>query len=201
MTLEIVIQWLGALLAFFTLGFLLYSIWRGTQRQVGRKTGKTEMLKSPFFYLIVSSLFLAAAWFGWIPLPLTVTPPLRTWILVAGALLYFPGLALVLWGRFILGKNYFVSTGLGAQLFSDHKLVTAGPYAFMRHPMYTGLILAAWGALFMYGTWTTVYFAIFAPFIAMRARREEQALAAEFGEQWMDYSQQVPAFIPRWRRR
>jgi len=121
-------------------------------------------------------------------------------MLISGALLYLPGLALVLWGRLALGRNYFVSTGLGAQLFADQQLVTGGPYAFVRHPMYVGLALAAWGALLIYFTWTTVYFAVFAPLLFLRARREEQALAAEFGEQWQAYCKRVPAFWPRFRR-
>jgi protein-S-isoprenylcysteine O-methyltransferase Ste14 len=89
---------------------------------------------------------------------------------------------------------------LGAQLFADQQLVTSGPYNIVRHPMYVGLILAALGALLVYATWTTVYFAAFAPFLMMRARREEQVLAAEFGEKWAEYCRRVPALIP-WLRR
>ena len=197
MTLETIIQWMAGLLAFSTLAILLYGIGRGTQRQAGRTSGSAAVLRSPLFYLAVSFLFFGAAWLGWIPLPLRVAPPARSVMLIAGALLYIPGMALVLWGRFALGKNYFVSTGMGAQLFSDQQLVINGPYAFVRHPMYVGLALAAWGALLIYFTWTTVYFAVFAPMLFLRVRREEQALAAEFGEQWRAYCQRVPAFFPR----
>jgi protein-S-isoprenylcysteine O-methyltransferase Ste14 len=71
-------------------------------------------------------------------------------MLAAGSLLFFPGMGLVLWGRLALGRNYFVSTGIGAQLFADQQLVTTGPYAIVRHPMYTSLVLSALGALLMY---------------------------------------------------
>ena len=121
-------------------------------------------------------------------------------MLTIGSFLFFPGMALLLWARLTLGRNYFVSTAMGAQLFADHQLVTTGPYAIIRHPMYVGLTLAAWGALLIYFTWTTVYFAVFAPMLALRALREEQALSAEFGEQWRDYRKRVPLFIPRFRR-
>lgn len=200
MAIESGLRYLGGMLAFAALGFLLYSIWRGTQRQAGRTVGsQAAWLRSPLFYLAASALFFWLSWLGWLPLPVSLSPLTRTIMLIPGALLYLPGLALVLWGRLALGRNYFVSTGLGAQLFADQQLVTSGPYAFVRHPMYVGLALAAWGALLIYFTWTTVYFAVFAPLLFLRARREEQALAAEFGEQWQAYCKRVPAFWPRFR--
>lgn len=201
MTLESVIRWMGGLLAFSTLGFLLYSIWRGTLRQPGRTAGRNAgWLRSPVFYLVASAVFFGIAWLGWIPLPVNLSPLTHSTILLIGIFLYFPGLAFVLWGRLALGKNYFVSTGMGAQLFANQQLVTNGPYALVRHPMYVGLTLAAWGALLIYFTWTTVYFAVFAPMLFLRARREEQALAAEFGEQWREYCKRVPAFLPHFHK-
>ncbi len=119
-------------------------------------------------------------------------------MLVVGSLLYFPGLSLTLWGRLALGKNYFVSTGFGAQLFADHILVTSGPFAIVRHPMYAGIFLAAIGSLLIYSTWTTLLFTCFAPFLSIRAHREETALSEEFGEQWLAYCRSVPAFVPQW---
>jgi protein-S-isoprenylcysteine O-methyltransferase Ste14 len=195
---EPIIRWMGGLLAYTTLGVILYGVWRGTQRQAGRTTGRTgAWLRSAWFYLASSALFFAICYFGWKPILLTVPPSIRAWMLALGSLLYFPGLSFALWGRLALGKNYFVSTGFGAQLFAGHQLVTRGPFAVVRHPMYTGLILAALGSLLIYPTWTTLLFACFAPLISVRARREEAALAAEFGEQWRDYCQRVPAFFPR----
>jgi protein-S-isoprenylcysteine O-methyltransferase Ste14 len=44
---------------------------------------------------------------------------------------------------------------------------------------------------------TTLFFVFFAPLTGVRARREEAALAAEFGEKWLEYRQRVPAFFPR----
>lgn len=200
LTVQTFIGWAGGALALVTLGFLLYGIWLGTQRQAGRIVGRNAAwLRSPLFYLVASLLFFWISWLGWIPLPLGVSPLIRGVMLFFGTLLYFPGMFLVLWGRLALGKNYFVSTGIGAQLFADQQLVTGGPYALVRHPMYVGLALAAWGALLIYFTWTTVLFSMFAPMLFFRARREEQALAAEFGERWQAYCQRTPAFLPRWR--
>jgi protein-S-isoprenylcysteine O-methyltransferase Ste14 len=198
MNLETIIRWLGGLMAFSTLAILFYGIWRGTQQKAGRVTGNVgQLLRSSWFYFLASAFFFGLSYLGWIRIPWNISPQARVWMLVFGSLLFFPGLAFLLWARLTLGKYYFVSTGAGAQLFADHQLVKTGPYAIVRHPMYVGLALAAWGALLIYFTWTTVYFACFAPLLAFRAYREEQALAAEFGEQWQEYYRRVPMFMPR----
>jgi protein-S-isoprenylcysteine O-methyltransferase Ste14 len=121
-------------------------------------------------------------------------------MLTLGSLLYFPGVSFALWGRLVLEKNYFVSTGFGAQLFEGHQLVIRGPFAIVRHPMCSGLILAALSALLPYFTWTTLYFGCFALLLTVRARRDEAVLSAEFSEQWRDYCKRVPAFFPKLKR-
>jgi protein-S-isoprenylcysteine O-methyltransferase Ste14 len=194
MELESVIQWLGRLFAYSTLAIVLYGIWRGTQRSAGRTTGRTgHFLRSFWFYLVSAALFFSISYFGWRPLPWMIPRQARFWM-------YFPGMTFTLWGRLALGKNYFVSTGFGAQLFVEHQLVTSGPFAIVRHPMYAGLIIASVGALLIYFTWTTLYFALFAPLTLLRARREEQVLSAEFGDQWMNYCWRVPMIFPRLRK-
>jgi hypothetical protein len=57
--------------------------------------------------------------------------------------------------------------------------------------------LLGWAG-FRYFIWITVYFAVFAPMLFLRARREEQALAAEFDKQCQEYCHRVPAFFPRY---
>ena len=201
MQIEAIIQWLGGLLAYASLGVVLYGVWRGTRREVGRETGlKGNWLHSWWFYIASSIFFFGIAYLGWRPLPWMISPSVRLGILALGSLLYFTGMCFLLWARLTLGKNYFVSTGFGAQLFKDHQLITSGPYAIVRHPMYAGLICAALGSLLIYFTWTTVFFVCFAPLVIVRAHREESALLAEFGEQWQAYCQRVPAFMPRWRK-
>lgn len=195
---SVIIEWLGGLVAYSALGIVLYGVWRGTRRQAGRTVGLSgSWLRSAWFYLASTAFFFGVAYISWIPLPWQISPSTRQGMLVFGSLLYFPGMIFLVWARLTLGKNYFVSTGFGAQLFTDHQLITSGPYAIVRHPMYAGLILAATGSLLIYMTWTTLYFACFAPLMLVRARREEAALSAEFGKQWGEYCKHVPAFFPR----
>jgi protein-S-isoprenylcysteine O-methyltransferase Ste14 len=62
--------------------------------------------------------------------------------------------------------------------------------------MYLGLQVAALGGLLVYRTWTLVFVTVNFLGLFIRAWREEQALAEEFGEEWEAYSQEVPAWIP-----
>lgn len=196
--LETIVRWMGGLLAYTTLGIIFWGIWRGTQRPAGLTTGRAGCwLRSPWFYFASSVVFFGLCYIAWVPLPQTFSPASRGWMLGLGSLLYFPGMSFVLWGRLALGKNYFVSNGFGAQLFAGHHLVTRGPFAIVRHPMYTGLFLAALGSLLIYPTWITLLFTSFAPLTIVRARNEEAALTAEFGEEWREYCHRVPAFFPR----
>lgn len=200
--LETLLRWFGGMEAWMTLGVILHGIWRGTRRPAGRISGRRAgWLSSPAYYLLTTALFLTLSAIFWKPLPMTLTSEFRLLALIVGVLFYFPGLAFLLWGRLTLAKMYFVSTAFGAQLFAKHQLVTRGPFALVRHPMYLGLIASSVGSLFLYQTWTTVAFAIFAPFILFRSHREEQALAAEFGEEWLAYSRCVPPFFPRFTKR
>lgn len=202
--LDILEQWLrlgGGAFALVTLATIFYGIWRGAQSQAGRRVGAAPgLLRIPWFYLAASVIFFGFCYLTWRPLPLALSSSQRIAALVIGAILYFPGMAFVLWGRLALGKMYFVSTGFGAQLFAGHRLVTGGPFAIVRHPMYFGITLAVIGGILLFQTWTMLLLLVMPLGLARRARIEEQALAAEFGKPWQEYCQRVPAFFPRLRR-
>jgi protein-S-isoprenylcysteine O-methyltransferase Ste14 len=199
---EILLRRLGGLLAYITLAAVFYGIWRGAYRTPGRTSGKAAgWLRSLLFYSLTSLCFLGISIIFWKPLPVTLPQGVHLTLLVVGSTIYFPAISLILWGRLALGKMYFVSTSFSAQLYHDHRLVRHGPYAIVRHPMYLGLVVAGMGSLLLYQTWTALGYAIFAPFVLLRARREEAALSAEFGKEWQVYCRRVPAFIPRLRKR
>ena len=199
---ETFLRWAGGLMAYTVLGIVMIGIVRGTRRPSGRTSGRAAgWLRSALFAPLATTCFLGISIYFWKPLPLDLPAGSRLACLVAGAIIYFPGIAFLLWGRLALGKMYFVSTSFGAQLYANHQLVTRGPFAIVRHPMYLGLVAAALGSLLLYQTWTALAYAAFAPFVLLRARREEKALAAEFGGDWQEYRRNVPAFIPRLQKR
>ena len=195
------VRWVGAVAALVCLIAALAGMARGLRRPRGRTTGLgRKALRLPA-YLLIGVLFFGPCFLLWRPLPLMLAAPVRAVALALGALLLLPGLALYLWARLTIGEMYNVSSSGGAQLYADHRLVTHGPFAIVRHPMYLGIILAAAGGILIYRTWTLVFITVSFLGLTLRARREEQALAAEFGKQWEEYCQQVPGWIPHILRR
>ena len=93
-----------------------------------------------------------------------------------------------------LGKEWSIT----ARTVEDHKLATKGPYARVRHPIYTGMLgmLIATGMAISHGLALLVAVAVFAIGTLIRVRIEERLLRETFGSQFDDYAQRVPAVIP-----
>jgi len=103
------------------------------------------------------------------------------------------GLVFTLWARAELGRNWSAAVVLK----EDHQLIRSGPYAIVRHPIYTGLIIMALGTVLDEGT------AVGLPLVGalslvlwIKSRREEELMAASFPVDYPDYRRHVRAFIP-----
>lgn len=199
-TLERCVRRAGAVVGLGALAIALWlGLWRGARRPVGRTTGAAnQVLRVPLLSLI-TVLWLGLCALLWRPLRVTLSQVARAVALLVGALLYFPGIALYLWGMRALGEMFRPSSGLGVRLNVGHRLVTHGPFAWVRHPLYLGLQIVALGGLLLYRTWTMVFVAANFLGLFLRARREEEALQTEFGEEWRAYARRVPAWVPRFR--
>jgi len=198
---ESCVQRLGAVGGLATLTLALAAMLRSLKRLVGKETGQARrVLRFP--YLAMATVgFLGVGVLLWRALPLELETTARLAATICGALLFFPSLAFYLWGMLSLGAMFGPASGFGVRLFSDHRLVTSGPFALIRHPMYTAAIFAGMGGLCIYRTWSMLAFSIILFGLVFRASREEEALAAQFGEEWQAYASRVPRWIPRlWRR-
>jgi protein-S-isoprenylcysteine O-methyltransferase Ste14 len=93
-----------------------------------------------------------------------------------------------------LGKEWSIT----ARLVKDHKLATAGPYARVRHPIYTGMLgmLVATGLAISHWIVLIAAIVVFAIGTLIRVRIEERLLRETFGQRFEEYARQVPAVIP-----
>jgi protein-S-isoprenylcysteine O-methyltransferase Ste14 len=93
-----------------------------------------------------------------------------------------------------LGKQW----ALAARLIEGHKLITAGPYRFVRNPIYTGMLgmLVATGLAMEHWTALIGSVVLFAVGLIIRVRSEEKLLRAAFGKEFEDYAERVPAVLP-----
>jgi protein-S-isoprenylcysteine O-methyltransferase Ste14 len=82
----------------------------------------------------------------------------------------------------------------------DHELIANGPYAIVRHPIYTGLLIAFIGSAMALGEWRGVLAVLVAWWALWRKLRLEERWMAEcFGQQYEAYCQRVPALVPFWK--
>ena len=114
-----------------------------------------------------------------------------------GVALVIAGLAFTVWARVHLGRNWSGTVTVK----QDHELIRTGPYARVRHPIYTGLIAALLGITIASGTvHAALGMAIIVLSLVRKSRVEEDFMRATFPGEYQRYSAQVPALIPFARR-
>lgn len=119
----------------------------------------------------------------------------RTYALgIAGVTLTWAGIALALWARWHLGQYWSARITIK----EDHKLISTGPYARLRHPIYSGLDLAAIGSALAIDRWRCVVgVCLIILGYWIKARREEAMLTAQFGADFQEHSRHTGFLFPR----
>ena len=115
-------------------------------------------------------------------------------VALAGLCITIIGLAFSAWARDVLGRNWS-----GRVIIQDnHQLITAGPYAYVRHPLYTGILIAMAGTMLIAGDVGAVlgFFSAVA-FFMLKSQREEKILEAEFGAVYVNYRANTGGLLPR----
>lgn len=130
------------------------------------------------------------AGFGILPFPVSARMPLM-WV---GIVLIVLGLALRLLAILTLERMFTVDVAIR----EGHRLVTSGPYRFVRHPSYAGSLLSFLGFGLALGTFPALLVATLpaAGVFAARIRVEERALARAFGEAWRHYAERTARLVP-----
>jgi protein-S-isoprenylcysteine O-methyltransferase Ste14 len=106
------------------------------------------------------------------------------------------GLAFSVWARVHLGKFWSARVTLK----EGHELIQSGPYAWVRHPIYSGLALAMLGTALFSGQWRALIGAmIFVVGHWLKSRREETLLSSQFGPAYDEYRNRTGSLLPRLR--
>jgi protein-S-isoprenylcysteine O-methyltransferase Ste14 len=124
-------------------------------------------------------------------------PPLAA-MAVVGFTIASLGLGLALWARIHLGRNWSDKVVIQA----GHQLTRTGPYARLRHPIYSGVLLGVAGTALVLGEWRgVVAFALLLTNYAIKARKEDRVLAASFGAEFQEHKRRAGFLLPKLRSR
>ncbi len=143
------------------------------------------------FFLLIGFLVLYALDWSWIR---ALAFPLPDWLRWVGVALGVASLAFWTWTQAALGTHWSAQL----QLREEHHLVATGPYARVRHPLYTAMFgwAVAVALVTANGVFVFLAVAVIAGLVA-RAPREEQMMLGEFGEEYAAYMQRTGRFFPR----
>ncbi len=108
------------------------------------------------------------------------------------------GLALAMWARVHLGQYWSDKVVLKA----GHQLIRSGPYARMRHPIYSGVLLGIAGTALLVGEWRgALAFALLLTNYTIKAKKEEAILSDHFGDEFQIHRSRAGFLLPRFIRR
>lgn len=115
---------------------------------------------------------------------------------IVGTALCALGVGLAIWARVHIGRNW----GMPMSRKENPELVTTGPYAHVRHPIYAGILLAMLGSTIAYGLPWVIPLAVFGAYFVYSARREEELMIGQFPEAYPAYMRRSGMLLP-WPRR
>ena len=182
----------SCLLPAMWLAYLLYWLAKSTNVK------STDRKESPLSRIVRLVLIVSAVVLLGLPniplgalnarfLPAGIT---RFW---TGCALTIGGLLLSIWARDQLGNNW----SQAVTVKDGHQLITSGPYAFVRHPIYSGLLLAFVGSAVALGEWRGLLAtALVLGALWYKLRLEEKWMHVQFGDSYASYSKRVKALVP-----
>jgi len=120
--------------------------------------------------------------------------PEAEWIFWAGIWVTSAGVLIAIWARYCIGQYWSARVTLK----EGHRLIRSGPYRFVRHPIYTGMLLGAAGRAFTIGEWRgVVAVLVILAAHSHKALQEEALLDKEFGAEYASYRRSTGFLFPR----
>jgi len=187
-TIDQVIHWTQLLY------LLLAAVWLGSlpfvKRAVYEQSISSNFQQTLVFAAGLYLLFGSPTTPGWFNQPLfTVNLP----IALAGLGIAICGVGFSIWARLALGGNWSSSPSIK----QDHALIVSGPYRVVRHPIYTGFLIALLGSALQYGLLRS-FLAVLtcAVGLYLKVSVEEEFMVHRFGEAYLRYRRNVSALVP-----
>jgi len=176
--------------------WLLFAGYWGIAALGVKKTTKRQNPSERMRHIV----FMAAGFFllyqenpYWGPLNHRFLPD-QLWIAWLGSALCAAGVLFAIWARRAIGKDWSAEV----QIKEGHQLIRSGPYAHIRHPIYTGLLLATLGTALVIGEYRGLLaVAMFLIGFTRKARKEESFLAGEFGAAFEEHRRRTGFYLPR----
>jgi protein-S-isoprenylcysteine O-methyltransferase Ste14 len=163
--------------------FLLYWLISAAGAKHGSRMART---RPPGLIVVVLGFLLLRA-FG------TNTLAVHSPILEAVGLLFLLlGLGLAVWARIYLGRNW----GMPMTRKDEPELVTSGPYHLVRHPIYSGILLAVLGTALATDLYWLIAFGILAVYFVYSSKVEETLLTTSFPKAYPSYRAKTKMLIP-----
>ena len=140
--------------------------------------------------LIAVALYIVnPEWMAW------AAVPMPTWMRLLGVGIALMGFTLLQWSQTTLGEDWSDDPWIR----EEHRLITAGPYQWIRHPIYTAFLIIMASTFFISANWFIggIWFGMTAIDVASRVRTEEKMLKTEFGNQYLEYERRTGRLTPR----
>jgi len=161
-----------------------------TKRTKQSLTGKSLAVQRAIFlvgFFLIGSDYFRQGWLGHYFLP--ENRPVQT----AGIAFTAAGCLFAIWARLVLGANWSGTAGVK----EGHELIEKGPYRFVRHPIYTGIVAACIGTALAIGEWRCILGLIVVLLgLALKVAQEERLMMATFPHAYPQYRRRVKALIP-----
>jgi protein-S-isoprenylcysteine O-methyltransferase Ste14 len=175
---------IGAIWGLWILSWLMAAVWTG-------RTAARPALGSQFLYRFVVFAGTVSLFSPDLSPPLWILPPALGWVMAG---LTAAGFAFCWWARLYLGRLWSASVTRK----EDHRVVDTGPYALVRHPIYTGIIVASLATAVAWGTVSAfVGLGLITLGYWIKARLEESFLRGELGAESYDaYARRTGMLLP-----
>ena len=161
-----------------------------TKRTRQSLTGKSVVIQRTIFlvgFFLIGSDYFRMGWLGHNFLP--ENRPVQT----VGLAFTAAGCLFAIWARLVLGANWSGT----ARVKEGHELIVKGPYRSVRHPIYTGIVVACIGTALAIGEWRCILgLGVILLGLILKIAQEERLMMAAFPHAYPQYRRRVKALIP-----